>query len=153
MSVLNGKGEQVALHRFNNLNTTATIDHLTSILKGYGVAVRNVLCESNSIGTPMSELLIKANPRLNISTAATTNTSKGEMVSALQVLFEKGNITILDDEAQTGEIASYEAVYNPKTKNVSYNAPLGLHDDTVMALMLAVKALQTGQRKGKYNIR
>ena len=93
----------------------------------------------------MSELLIKANPRLNIGTAATTNTSKGEMVSALQVLFEKGNITILDDDAQTGEIASYEALYNPKTKNVSYNAPQGLHDDTVMALMLAVKAMQTGQ--------
>ena len=153
MSVLNGKGEQVAIHRFNNLNTTATIDYMTEVLKGYGVAVKNVLCESNSIGTPMSELLMKANPNVRIETAATTNTSKGEMVSALQVLFEKGNITILDDDTQKGEIAAYEALYNPKTKNVSYNAPLGLHDDTVMALMLAVKCWQNGQRKGKYAIR
>lgn len=153
MSVLNGKGEQVAIHRFNNLNTTATIDYMTEVLKGYGVAVRNVLCESNSIGTPMSELLMRANPKVHIETAATTNTSKGEMVSALQVLFEKGNITILDDEAQKGEIAAYEAVYNPKTKNVSYNAPQGLHDDTVMALMLAVKCWQKGQTKGRYIIR
>lgn len=152
ITVLNDLCEQVALYSFNNLNTTQTIDRITNILKDM-VDVELVLCESNSIGTPMTELLIQANPKLRIETATTTNQSKAEMVAALQVAFEKQTITILDEPKQLSEIASYEATYNPKTKNVQYNAPQGLHDDSVISLMLALKAYTNGNKKGKYNIR
>lgn len=117
------------------------------------VDVELVLCESNSIGTPMTELLTQANPRMRIESATTTNTSKAQMVSALQVRLEKGTITLLDEPRQTAEISAYEAVYNPKTKNVTYNAPQGLHDDSVISLMLALKAFEQGNKKGKYYVR
>lgn len=151
ITMLNELCEETEWYSFNNLNTTQTIERITEILKG--VDVELVLCESNSIGTPMTELLTQANPRMRIESATTTNTSKAQMVSALQVRLEKGTITLLDEPRQTAEISAYEAVYNPKTKNVTYNAPQGLHDDSVISLMLALKAYEQGNKKGKYIVR
>lgn len=151
ISILNDKCEQTDWYSFNNLNTTQTIERITEILRKVDVGL--VLCESNSIGTPMTELLIQANPNLRIERATTTNTSKADMVSLLQVAFEKETIKILDEQRQLAEIAAYEATYNPKTKNVSYNAPQGLHDDSVISLMLALKAYNQGNKRGIYYIR
>jgi len=43
---------------------------------------------------------------------------------------------VLDDPVQTGELLSYES---RKTASgaITYNAPAGMHDDTVMALAMA----------------
>lgn len=153
ISILNENCEQVGYYSFNNLNTTQTIDRISSILNEYRVGLQLVLCESNSIGTPYTELLMKANPTLNIKSVATTNKSKEQWVSDLQVCFEKGKISILDNPQQINEIASYECTFNPKTKNVSYNAPQGLHDDAVISLMLSLQAFKTGNKTGKYSIR
>lgn len=153
ISILNENCEQVGYYSFNNLNTTQTIDRISSILNEYRVGLQLVLCESNSIGTPYTELLTKANPTLNIKSVATTNKSKEQWVSDLQVCFEKGLISILDNPQQINEIASYECTFNPKTKNVSYNAPQGLHDDAVISLMLSLQAYKTGNKTGKYSIR
>ena len=44
------------------------------------------------------------------------------------------------------------AEYNAKTRNVSYNAPNGLHDDICIAMMLAYDAYKNGKIIGNYNI-
>lgn len=152
ISILNKECEQVGYYSFNNLNTTQTIDRITEILKEV-VDTELVLCESNSIGTPMTELLMTKNKHLNIQTSTTTNQSKAEMVSMLQVAFENETISILNESQQLNEIGSYECTFNPKTKNVTYNAPQGLHDDAVISLMLSLKAYNQGNKKGKYIIR
>lgn len=152
ISILNKECEQVGYYSFNNLNTTQTIDRITQILKEV-VDIELVLCESNSIGTPMTELLMAKNKHLNIQTSTTTNQSKAEMVSMLQVAFENETISILNESQQLNEIGSYECTFNPKTKNVTYNAPQGLHDDAVISLMLSLKAYNQGNKKGKYIIR
>lgn len=152
ISILNKECEQVGYYSFNNLNTTQTIDRITEILKEV-VDTELVLCESNSIGTPMTELLMTKNKHLNIQTSTTTNQSKAEMVSMLQVAFENETISILNEPQQLNEIGSYECTFNPKTKNVTYNAPQGLHDDAVISLMLSLKAYNQGNKKGKYIIR
>lgn len=152
ISILNKECEQVGYYSFNNLNTTQTIDRITQILKEV-VDIELVLCESNSIGTPMTELLMTKNKHLNIQTSTTTNQSKAEMVSMLQVAFENETISILNEPQQLNEIGSYECTFNPKTKNVTYNAPQGLHDDAVISLMLSLKAYNQGNKKGKYIIR
>lgn len=151
ISILNNSCEQVGYYSFNNLNTTQTIDRITEILKL--VDVQLVLCESNSIGTPMTELLMAKNKHLNIKCATTTNQSKADMVSMLQVAFENETISILNELQQLNEIGSYECTFNPKTKNVTYNAPMGLHDDAVISLMLSLKAYNQGNKRGNYLIR
>lgn len=153
ISILNEYCEQVDYISFNNLNTTQTIDRITNILQTYNnnkVRVELVLSESNSIGTPLTQLLTQANPKIRIEAVATTNKSKEQYVSDLQLAFEKGTISILNNQQQLSEIGSYEAVYNPKTKNVSYNAPQGLHDDSVISLMLSLQAYKKGNNKTKY---
>ena len=67
----------------------------------------------------------------------TTNKDKARIVGQLQVAFEKQNIKLINDDKQLAQLAMYEAEYNIKTGNVSYNAPVGGHDDICIALCLA----------------
>jgi hypothetical protein len=70
----------------------------------------------------------------------TTNATKFEVVTRLQAAFEHGDIRILDDAVQTGELQAFEMDRTPSGL-VRYGAPDGMHDDTVMALALAWHAL------------
>ena len=82
----------------------------------------------------------------------TTNASKNALVQNLQIAFEQDRIKILGDDKQINELGYYSAEFNPKTRNVSYNAPSGLHDDLCIALMLSYDAFINGQIIGNYNI-
>jgi hypothetical protein len=82
----------------------------------------------------------------------TSNSSKAEIVSDLQVAFEQRQIEILDDEKQLRQLSAYSAEYNPRTKNVFYNAPQGMHDDICMALMLSYNGYKTVNKQGTYSI-
>jgi hypothetical protein len=46
----------------------------------------------------------------------------------------------LVDSVARGELLSYEAKINPVTNRVTYSAPSGQHDDTVIARCLGLKA-------------
>lgn len=151
ITVLNSYCEVVDFEDFNNLNTTQTIERIVGIIKRFP-SVGLVLCESNSIGTPMTELLMEKLPNVNIEKAATTNSSKESMVNDLQVAFEQKKIGLLNIEKVMSELSSYEATYNIKTKKVSYNAPSGLHDDSVISLMYAYRAWKDKGRRGNYAI-
>ena len=61
------------------------------------------------------------------------------IVDGLALAFEQQAIRILPDPILKGELLSYEA---KKSANglMSYSAPQGMHDDTVIALALAVHA-------------
>lgn len=71
----------------------------------------------------------------------TSNSSKNEIVSQLQVAFEQRKIRLIQDEKQERELSYYTAEYNMKTKNLTFNAPRGLNDDICIADMLAYDAL------------
>ena len=150
ISILNEDCEQIAFYNFNDKSTTQQIDYIASILEPLKAHLGLVLCEDNSIGTPMSQLLKEKLKGLPIETATTTNKTKNEMVADLQVAFEQGEIKIMDIEKQTTELESYSLEYNPKTKVVTYNAPQGMHDDTCIALMLSLKAYKQGTKRGRY---
>lgn len=153
ISILNSKGEQLYIDGFNNINTTQTIDRLMDVIKPHLHQIVTITPETNSIGKPFTDLLterLPQNQRHKVQGFTTSNTSKGELVSDLQVAFQEGNISILDDEKQLRQLSVYSAEYNPKTKNVTYNAPRGLHDDRVMALMLSYRGYKNKQTTGYY---
>lgn len=149
---LNERGEQVFLEYFNNKNTTEQIEYIYFYLKPFLPKIKNILCECNSLGKPLTELL-----RSRIGKAGlvqdwiTTNDSKARLVSQLQVAFEQKQITLIDDEKQTAELSMYEASYNMKTGNVSYNAPNGGNDDICIGLMLALESKITAMKTGQYS--
>ncbi len=75
-----------------------------------------------------------------------TNAIKTNLVEGLSLAFEQGQIEILDDPVLIGELQAYESERLPSGL-VRYNAPDGLHDDCVSALMLAYAAGAAGTRK------
>lgn len=149
---LNERGEQVFLEYFNNKNTTEQIEYIYFYLKPFLPKIKNILCECNSLGKPLTELLRSRIGKTGlVQDWITTNDSKARLVSQLQVAFEQKQITLMDDEKQTAELSMYEASYNMKTGNVSYNAPNGGNDDICIGLMLALESKITTMKTGQYS--
>lgn len=149
---LNERGEQVFLEYFNNKNTTEQIEYIYFYLKPFLPKIKKILCECNSLGKPLTELLRNRLGKAGlIQDWITTNDSKARLVSQLQVAFEQQQITLIDNEKQTAELAMYEASYNMKTGNVSYNAPNGGNDDICIGLMLALESKISTLKTGTYS--
>lgn len=156
VSILNHRAEQVALHYWNNVSPVAQIDKIAAILQPIEKQIVVIEPELNSIGSPYTDLLrtrLQRSTQSKINGFITTNSTKNDIVTQLQVAFENGDILIQDDPHQLRELGIYSAEYNPKTKVVTYNAPQGLHDDTCIALMLSYDALKNNKNRGHYIIR
>ena len=153
----NQYGKQVYLDYFNKLTPTQQIDRIEKFIVQYKNQIAVVQTELNSLGTPLTDFL-KNRPQLKTIINKfvgfnTTNQSKNAIVQNLQIAFEQKEIEILEDEKQSRELATYTAEYNAKTRNVSYNAPNGLHDDICIAMMLAYDAYKNGKIMGAYIVR
>ena len=150
----NQYGQQVYLDYFNKLTPTQQIDRIEKFIVQYKNQIAVVQTELNSLGTPLTDFLKNRSQLKTIINKFvgfnTTNQSKNAIVQNLQIAFEQGLIEILEDEKQSRELATYTAEYNAKTRNVSYNAPNGLHDDICIAMMLAYDAYKNGKIMGVY---
>lgn len=155
ISVFNQNGNQVMLKYFNNTTPLRQIQLIVAQLEPYAKQISIICCESNSIGTPYTELLKEKSQVLaqKVVLFNTSNTSKNAGVLNLQTAMENNEVTLLDDEKQKNEFSYFSATYNPKTRNVSYAAPQGLHDDIVMATVFAYDALKNGKVVGVYKVR
>lgn len=155
ISILNGKGEQLYMDGWNNLNTTQTVDRLMNVIQPHIGQIVSITAETNSIGKPYTDLLterLQQKDRNKVNGFTTSNSSKAELVSDLQVAFQENKITILDNDKQLRQLSTFSAEYNPKTKTVTYNAPRGLNDDRCMALMLSYRGYKDKQSTGFYYI-
>ena len=155
----NERREMVFIDYFNDKSTFEQARYIADLLALNGGKVKNVLAESNSIGTPMIALLKDELDKRNkrdishlVTPFVTTNSEKVRLVNQLQVALEQKAVTLLDDRGLLVQLSAYEATYNPKTNNVSYNAPQGLHDDNCISTMLALDALECGRRTGVYTL-
>lgn len=93
-----------------------------------------IIAEQNSFGLPLVEDLHTAG--VTVHPFVTTNASKAEAVDSLALACERRAITLLTDPVQLAELEAFEAQRLPSGLT-RYAAPEGLHDDTVMALLLA----------------
>ena len=148
ISIINNFGEQIYSIQFNDKNTTQTVDFIEKLYNTYKHLNPLVWAEVNGLGKPYCDLL--KDRKIKVTEWTTSNQSKNELVAHLQVAFENGEIQILEDERQTRELGYYEASYNPKTRVVTYNAPQGLNDDSVVALMISWEAYLYGNKVGRY---
>ena len=154
VSMFNQDGHQVFLRYFNDSTPLQQIDRIFEYLKPYLNQIVVIQSELNSIGTPYSDLLKERSALLasKIIGVNTSNTNKNSMVANMQVALENKEVTLLDDDKQKREFGYFTATYNPKTRNVSYAAPVGLHDDTVMATLFAYDAYKNNQKSGAYTL-
>ena len=152
VSALNERSQQVFILRFNNKRAAEQIDYIVQYLRPYINKIRLIVAECNGVGQPLVDnLKIAMDGKVRIEEFSTTNASKIRIINQLQVAFEQREIWILDDRQQTSELSMYEAKLSGNG-TVTYNAPSGCNDDTVIALMLSLEAKRIKGKKGNYSI-
>ena len=124
--------ELVALDRFNQIDYSLQLARLTALYERF--RPRAIVAEANSMGQPLIEQLREQG--LPVIPFTTTAASKQVAVDALALAFERGALRIIPDPVLIAELQAYEAERLPSGM-LRYGAPAGMHDDTVMALMLA----------------
>jgi hypothetical protein len=68
-----------------------------------------------------------------------TATIKQQLMESLAVALQSRSVGIVDGVLRS-ELESFEYAFNSSTRRISFNAPVGSHDDAVNALALAWKA-------------
>ena len=154
ISIFNQNGNQVYIKYFNNISPLGQIVKIVKELEPLADQIDVIACELNSIGTPYTDLIKEKSQILEdkVEGFQTSNTSKNAIVLNMQTAIENKNVTLLPDDKEIREFGYFTATYNPKTRNVSYAAPQGLNDDTVMATLIAYDAYRQGTQIGTYNI-
>lgn len=142
ISIFNEAKELFEIHYFNDKGTNDTIDYIYQLMKKYK-PVRTIV-EKNSIGQIFYSALSDAASGLNLSIEpfVTTNISKKGIIDDLIMAFQNKEIKILKDKKLINELSFYESKVS-STGLMTYNAPSGFHDDTVIACALGYKAVKT----------
>jgi len=128
--------EQVYMDRFNRVEYPVLEDRLAAVHKRFNLTAMTI--EYNSIGQGVVDHLRQRG--MNIQTFTTTNTTKQAIIQQLASAFEHGEIKILNDAIQVGELQAFEGK-RLDGGGFRYSAPEGLHDDTVMAMAIAWQGL------------
>lgn len=127
---------ELYLDRFNQIDYAFQRQRLMGLLNRWGV--KKGVVESNSIGAPILEQLQRDG--VQVIGYQMTNISKSAVVEALSLALEQGNIQFLNDESAKAELEAYEMTAT-ETGLRKYGAPSGMHDDTVVARALMLKAM------------
>lgn len=101
--------------------------------------IQTLNAEANSVGTPNIEALQDLD--MPVRAFNTTNASKAAAVQSLQLCLERLEVLWLADKAAAAEMEAFEISIKKETGRPVYGAPKGLHDDTVIARMLALDAV------------
>jgi len=121
-----------------HLDRFSQIDYQTQLGRLEGLFIRfephNIIAERNSMGEPLIEQLQRQG--YPVQPFTTTNASKAEAVDALALAFERREIKIINEPSLIAELQAFESTRLPSGM-LRYAAPEGMHDDTVVALMLA----------------
>lgn len=145
ISIFNSKYQQIYIEQFNNLDETETISRIINIIKRFKPV--RVQVETNSIGRIFYGLLQKEinnqNIEIRVSGFNTSNDSKMELISHLQVAIQNNEVQLLDDENLKLEMNTYEAKLSSSGK-VTYNAHQGMHDDLIIATLLSYDCIGKG---------
>lgn len=129
--------QQVAIDRFNKVDYQYQLGRMQSLCRVWHP--ETIIAESNAMGLPLIEQLQRLN--LPVRAFTTTQQSKAAIIESLALAMERGEVSLLADDTQIAELEAYDMERLPGGA-FRYNAPQGMHDDTVMALALAWSGLE-----------
>ncbi len=132
--------QEISLTRFNKIDYIFQRRLLVDAWQKWEVG--HGLLELNSIGEPNFELLEREG--LPVEGFTTTGTTKPPLIENLVLELERETMQFLDEPIARAEMEAYEMKMSI-TGRPTYSAPPGVHDDTVIARALMVKAI-TGHR-------
>lgn len=128
---------EVALDRFNKIDWAFQRGRLRKLCDEW--RVREILAEENSIGSPNIEAL--QSEGMPVRAFQTTATTKPPLIQSLALSLEREEFDFLNIPVATAELTAYESKVNATTGRVSYSAPEGANDDTVIARALMLQCM------------
>ena len=146
---MDASGNVVDVYRENLTDWSIMVQQIVERVRKWNASV---LCEQNSIGDVLYETVKKQWADTHPFT--TTSKSKKEIVEGLVLDLNQDNITVPSEELFPPllfELNAYEYSYSPKNRSVTYNAPNGLHDDTVISICLANWHRKQNKNYGTYD--
>lgn len=148
VSIFDSAGEQVHIERFSEIGYAVQRQRIVALNEKW--AFKDIYAESNSMGMPNIEALQAEG--LPITPIYMTNVMKTLLVERLALNIERGFIKLISPEEnigemQLGELQSYTLHRTRGGLQVAYDAPRGMHDDIVVATMLANMGLTPPIRK------
>lgn len=126
---------EVYKDRFRRVGYEVLEDRLHAVYNKFGLSSMTI--EDNSIGQPVIDHL--RGRGMVIIPFHTSSSTKAPIIQKLQSAFEHEEISVLPDVVTINELSAYEA--KKTASGYSYNAPSGMHDDTVMALAIGWNSL------------
>jgi hypothetical protein len=127
---------EVEIDRFNKIEWAFQRKRAKETYDKWSVA--DGLVELNSIGSPNFEALWPECP--NLRGFDTTASSKAPLIQSLALALERTEAQWLKDEVAKLELMAYESKKSAITGRITYGAPEGQHDDTVIGRALAWRA-------------
>lgn len=134
--------KQVYMDRSNKVDYVLQVRRLKALCDRYKPAL--VVCEKNSMGQAIVEWV----QRMHMPVYAWTATAgtKQRVIEDLVLAFEQEQLKTLDDRVQLAELQAFRSEKLPSGM-LRYSAPIGGHDDTVIALALAWQAARQPEKQ------
>jgi hypothetical protein len=129
---------QVFQMKFNNLEYPAIRGRIQHVSRKYNNAL--VYLDSTGVGEPTYDDLSRAG--VPVEPIHLTNELKKQIIEKLSNWIELKHFRMLNDPDSINELNSFTYDISEKTGRVFYNAPIGFHDDIVIANALAVWGMQ-----------
>lgn len=131
-------GQIVYMDRFNQIDWSFQKQRIINSWNQFSRP--KILMDATGVGNPIYDDLHNAG--INVEPFTFTPSTKKELVWDLAVSLDNQSIHFPAWEVLIGELESFGYEMS-KSGNISYNAPQGLHDDTVISLALVNKLLKS----------
>ncbi len=140
LTAFNDLNEQVYLKAWDSTPPMQQVSEIARIINDHKEITRSVIAEKNSMGAVYIDALRKE-CRFPVVEFVTTNEEKRRIIENLVKLTEAAAVGLKPVEAQLSEFDYFESHTLPSGAIV-YSAPVGLHDDYVMAAAIALSQKQ-----------
>jgi hypothetical protein len=132
--------KELFMDRFNRIDYRLQVKRIVSAVNKYNVSY--ILAESNSIGEPNIERLYEELPDTVIEGVFMDGFKKTKFIENLAVSLERVEYQFLNNDIGKAELEAYEMEMT-STGRPRFNAPSGIHDDTVISRALMLHSINS----------
>jgi len=147
---IDANGNTIDIYRDNQTEWSQMTQNILQRIRKWNASV---LIEVNSIGDVIYEQIKKQ--WNDTYPFITSSKSKNEIIEGLILDMNELTVKIPDSNlfpSLYSELSTFTYSYNPKTRNIRYGHPSGLHDDTVISLAIANYHRKTNKNYGQYAV-
>ena len=147
---MDGNGNVIDIYRQNATEWSKMTQEIIQRIRKWNATT---MVEVNSIGDVIYEQIKKQ--WSDTHPFVTSSKSKNEIIEGLILDVNEQGIRIPSKDlfpALQSELEVFTYEYNPKTRNIRYGHPNGLHDDTVMSLAIANYNRKQNKTLGTYAV-